>query len=84
MKKEKSANELFRPLILLSVAATILLFIGGYDLALRMNQSAKEREQQLVSNGIANKIIEVEKGSVGQVIWDDALSNLEARNIEWA
>ena len=84
MKTEKRANELFRPLIMLSVVATILLLIGGYNLALRMNESAKEREQQLVANGIANKIIEVDKGAVPQTVWDDALANLEARNVEWA
>lgn len=84
MKIEKRANELFRPLIMLSVVATILLLIGGYNLALRMNESAKEREQQLVANGIANKIIEVDKGAVPQTVWDDALANLEARNVEWA
>ncbi|MDQ4420567.1 EAL domain-containing protein [Sphingobium sp. DEHP117] len=49
-----------------------------------MNDAAKEREQQLVANGIANKIVEVDKGAVGQVVWDDALANLEARNIDWA
>ena len=84
MKTEKRANELFRPLIILSVVATILLLVGGYKLAIRMNESAKEREQQLVSNGIANKIVEVDKGTVPQVVWDDALANLEARNIDWA
>ncbi len=84
MKTEKRANELFRPLILLSVVATILLLVGGYDLAQRMNEAARQREQQLVSNGIANKIVEIDKGAVPQVVWDDALANLEARNIEWA
>jgi diguanylate cyclase (GGDEF)-like protein len=57
---------------------------GGWDLARRMNADAKQHEQQLVANGFANKIIEVDKGIVPQTVWDESLANLEARNLAWA
>jgi diguanylate cyclase (GGDEF)-like protein len=84
MTKETRANELFRPLILLSVVASILLMIGGYDLTMRMDAAEKQHEQQLIANGFSNKIIEVDKSTVPQTVWDDALANLEARNVGWA
>ncbi|MCH4152858.1 MAG: EAL domain-containing protein [Sphingobium sp.] len=84
MNKATRANALFRPLILLSVFATFLLLFGGWDLARRMNADAKQHEQQLVANGFANKIIEVDKGIVPQTVWDESLANLEARNLAWA
>jgi diguanylate cyclase (GGDEF)-like protein len=68
----------------LSVFATFLLLFGGWDLARRMNADAKQHEQQLVANGFANKIIEVDKGIVPQTVWDESLANLEARNLAWA
>jgi diguanylate cyclase (GGDEF)-like protein len=49
-----------------------------------MNADAKQHEQQLVANGFANKIIEVDKGIVPQTVWDESLANLEARNLAWA
>ena len=84
MKKQTRANELFRPLIILSVVASIMLLFGGYDLAMRMNADARQHEQKLIANGFTNKIIEVDKNTVPQTVWDDALANLEAKNIEWA
>mgnify|MGYP001764872170 CR=1 FL=1 len=84
MKKQTRATDLFRPIILLSVVASILLLIGGYDLAIQMDTNARQHEQKLVANGFTNKIREVDKNLVPQTVWDDALANLEAGNVDWA
>lgn len=84
MKKQTRATDLFRPIILLSVVASILLLVGGYDLAIQMDSNARQHEQKLVANGFTNKIREVDKNLVPQTVWDDALANLEAGNVDWA
>lgn len=84
MKKQTRATDLFRPIILLSVVASILLLVGGYDLAIQMDSNARQHEQKLVANGFTNKIREVDKNLVPQTVWDDALANLEAGNVDLA
>ncbi len=83
MAKETRAYELFRPLTILSIVAAIMLFIGGLTMAYTVDNAAKEREQQLVANGIAGKITEVYNQLVPQTAWDDALGHLQDRDLAW-
>lgn len=84
MGNQTRANELFRPLTIISLVAALMLFAGGAIMAFGLDDTAKDREQQLIANGMAGKILEVKKSIVAQTVWDDALAHLQTEDKEWA
>ncbi|TNE41432.1 MAG: EAL domain-containing protein [Sphingomonadales bacterium] len=78
------ANELFRPLVFLSIAAALMLFVGGLTMMYNIDNTARLRDQSLVANGVKAGILDLYKDVWAIAAWDDALINLERRNSEWA
>ncbi|MCB2013524.1 MAG: EAL domain-containing protein [Sphingobium sp.] len=84
MGKEIKLNDLLGPLTAITVIAAILLVVGGFLTAQTFDELARKREQTLISNGISGKIVEVYRSLVPQVVWDEALDELQSRDAEWA
>lgn len=75
-------------IILVALLSTLLLAgvaMALSFLAIRLDTETRNREQQLVANGVAGWIDEVQAHVVGQTNWDDALKNLGVSfNLKWA
>jgi len=84
MVKETRANDLFRPLTIVVIIAVIMLFAAGFLMAGKIDAVAKKREQSLIANGIAGKVIEIHKSITPQTIWDNALDHLQRKDTDWA
>jgi len=84
MVRETRPNDLFRPLTIVAVVAAIMLFAGGLIMSDKVDEVARAREQSLVANGIAGKIIEVNKSLSPLAISDDTLFHLQRKDKQWA
>ncbi len=84
MAKQARAHELFRPLIVLSIVAALMLFMGGLTMAYSMDKAAKEREQVLIANGLKAGILDLRKDIKIIASWDQALQHLERNDRQWA
>jgi sensor domain CHASE-containing protein len=78
-------SDFFWPLAALGLIAFVLSVAGSLALVNHFDTLAKYREQNVVENGISNRIAEVAKQVLPQVMWDDAVQNLDLEyNAEWA
>jgi diguanylate cyclase (GGDEF)-like protein len=81
----QSRARVFWPAVLFAVAMFTILSATGMTLVRNFDEDATFREETLVKNGIAQRIDEVAALVVPQVIWDDAVRNLNNRlDLKWA
>lgn len=75
------------------VVATCMLVLGSLALPLGLqfylageaDQTAKARERSVVQNGLDARLVEIARQAVPQVVWDDAVANLDVDfNATWA
>lgn len=73
------------PLFLLSLLLVGLLALATIALVRSFDFKSMQREEELVGNGIASRIEEVGRIVIPQVVWADAVRNLDNRfDREWA
>ena len=65
--------------------AVLGLVFGLLQFAQQSDLAAREREETVISNGFAARISEVEALVVPNLVWDEAVRNLDNRfDLEWA
>jgi diguanylate cyclase (GGDEF)-like protein len=69
----------FWPSVVVGVGAVCLLLIVDLAIVRRFDQTAREREQAVVVNGLGQRAQEVAKLALPQVVWDDAVAHLDNR-----
>ncbi|MBS0412725.1 MAG: bifunctional diguanylate cyclase/phosphodiesterase, partial [Proteobacteria bacterium] len=75
----------FWPSIIVGLATVCLLLIVDLAVVRRFDETARQREQAVVANGLTQRAQEVAKMALPQVVWDDAVSHLDNRyNPAWA
>lgn len=68
-----------------AAAAVTLPIAAQFFFAAQGDQSALEREQTVVQNGLESRIGEISRLAVPQAVWDDAVVNLDnALSLDWA
>lgn len=78
-------SDFFWPLAALVLIAIGLFATAGLALVNRFDVIAQSREQNVVENGIHSRVSEVAKMVLPQVVWDDAVANLDNKfDYQWA
>ncbi len=82
---EHQRFRLFGPVVLVCLAAIAVLVLSSFFLIDSFDQSARQREEQMVANGVELRITEFATAAVPQLDWDDAVANLDHQfSAEWA
>ncbi len=85
MRLERVKGDLFWPLAFLAATILALIFGALLNLAHHFDDVARQREEAIVANGIKYVVVETGQKAVAQVVWDDAVRNLDNRyNASWA
>lgn len=83
--RTKSRARVFWPITLFAVVMLAGLIAAGMGLARNFDEAATQREQTVVQNGIAQRVDEIAALVLPQVVWDDAVRNLDNRfDLAWA
>ena len=78
-------NLLVRPMLILSAVLILALVFSMTALIRSFDREALDRERELVGNGIDGRGIEIAGMMAPQVVWADAVRNLDNRfDPEWA
>lgn len=72
-------SDFFWPSLSLLVVILIVLTLGLTLIARQVDRTGALREQALVRHGLAQRILEVQQMILPQVVWDDAVRNLDRR-----
>jgi diguanylate cyclase (GGDEF)-like protein len=84
-RRLRARTRIFWPISLLALIIVVALVSFGVGLAKQMDSLALLREQKVVENGIAQRVAEVARLPLPQVVWDDAVRNLDNRfSPDWA
>ena len=76
---------LLNPWAAAAALVAALVLAGFFVMTSRMNDAARVREMTLVNNGVQSRIIELQNSIQAEVIWDDAVTNLDtAYDHGWA
>lgn len=76
--------EYFWVLSALTMLVIVVGAMAGLSLVNRFDDMSARREQQVISNGITNRVTEVAQMVLAQVVWDDAVRNLDNKfDKEW-
>jgi diguanylate cyclase (GGDEF)-like protein len=75
----KNQAMMIWPLALLSLGLIMLLVLGTTTLIAQFDGEAIQREQELVANGLADRVNEVGAKLVPQVVWGEAVLKLDTR-----
>lgn len=74
-----------RPIWLAAAIIACIVVFSRVNLAREADEAAALREQQVITNGIANLIDETSRAAIPQTIWDEAVANLDnVYDPEWA
>lgn len=85
MRRERVKGDLFWPLALVAAVVLALIFSSLLNLAHHFDDVARQREESIVANGFEQMVLETGDKAVAQVVWDDAVRNLDNRyNAAWA
>jgi hypothetical protein len=71
--------RIFRPVVIVSVVALVLLAVIAMRLVASNDREAREHEQAMVERGLALRMHELEQGVIPQVEWDEAVDHLGNR-----
>jgi diguanylate cyclase (GGDEF)-like protein len=83
--REKIHLGFFAPLAAIAALALLTLVMSLFVWAASMDGATRRREEALVTAGIAARIQELEAAVMPEVMWDDAVANLDNRfDAEWA
>jgi hypothetical protein len=78
-------RDFILPLATIGLLVLMALTIGVHFGVQALNEESAAREQQLVRNGLAQRMEEVAELVVPQLSWDDAISHLDNRfDLAWA
>lgn len=78
-------KDFFLPIAILGCLALLLFTLGTHFSVKAHDRGSAQREQVLARNGIVQRVEEVAKMVVPQVMWDDAVKNLDIRyDAAWA
>jgi diguanylate cyclase (GGDEF)-like protein len=85
MFKRIGTVNLFAPLVLAVGIGSIFLILGCLMLAHTVDFLSRAREQTVISNGLHAKRLELEKSVAANLVWDEAVRNLDnAYDETWA
>ncbi|MGE3745069.1 MAG: EAL domain-containing protein [Sphingomonadaceae bacterium] len=77
--------SLFGPLAVAGFIALALLVAGCFMLARTVDRLSREREEAVILNGLSARQLELEKSVAANLVWDDAVKNLDnAYDDGWA
>jgi diguanylate cyclase (GGDEF)-like protein len=85
LKKLRAQNASFWPISFLALVMLAALVTTGLALINAFDRDATAREETVVQNGIGERVKEIAKLALPQVVWDDAVRNLDNRfDRKWA
>ncbi|ANP46759.1 putative bifunctional diguanylate cyclase/phosphodiesterase [Candidatus Viadribacter manganicus] len=81
----KQARDKFWAVAAMGLAAIATLAFGIFVFAQRSDALAREREESVITNGLAARVHEIEHLVVPNAVWDDSVRNLDNHfNAAWA
>jgi diguanylate cyclase (GGDEF)-like protein len=76
--------EIFRPIVLVWLGATIILAVVAANLVRQFDHASRLREQDMVASGFEQRLSEYAAVVVPQVDWDDAVEHIDNHfNAHW-
>ena len=77
--KLTKADFFIWPVAITGVLTLAMLLATVFGLAAQFDNASRQREEMLVANGVSGRMDEVARMVVPQVMWDDAVRNLDNR-----
>ncbi len=85
MHRKVRRKRILRTVLFIGTAVTALHVVVSGRIAAWVDQAAKAQEETVVANGIDQRFKEIEKLVIPNVVWDDAVRNLDNRfEPDWA